>query len=86
MDLQYQWKVSQPEECLKLNISCIKQGRHFDAGIDLKKQVLTCKRLFKEMIFSASLPLLTLVSIYWQALKLYRKGVPLFNHPTREKA
>lgn len=81
IDMQYQWKIPQPNQKLALNLSCKKETRHFDAGLQLVKQELNSKSLFNVMLSIPSMTLKTVFGIYWQALKLFVKGMPIYSHP-----
>lgn len=81
IDMQYQWNILQPNQKLALSLSCKKETRHFDASLQLSKQELNSKTLFNVMISIPSMTLKTVFGIYWQALKLFVKGVPFYSHP-----
>lgn len=81
MDMQYQWKILQPNQKLALNLSCKKETRHFDANLQLIRQELNSKSLFNVMLSIPSMTLKTVFGIYWQALKLFVKGIPVYSHP-----
>lgn len=85
MDMDYKWKIAQPNEKLKLTLSCFKDTRHFDASLNLSKQILNSKSLFNVMISLPSMTIKTVVGIYWQAFKLFIKGVPFYGHPDSNK-
>lgn len=82
MDMLYRWNIAQPGQQLTLNLSCIKQTRHFDANLQLKKQPLNSKTLFYVMLSIPSMTVKTVLGIYWQALKLFLKRMPVYPHRT----
>lgn len=84
MDMQYQWNIQQPDHILALTLSCKKERRHFDASLKLTKQELNSKSLFRVMMNIPSMTIKTVFGIYWQALKLFIKGVPVYGHSTRK--
>ena len=81
IDMQYQWNIPQPNQKLALALSCKKETRHFDASLQLVKQELNSKSLLNVMLRIPSMTLKTVFGIYWQALKLFIKGMPIYSHP-----
>jgi hypothetical protein len=81
MDMQYKWQVQQPAENIKLNLSCYKQTKHFEAAINMQKQPLTSATLRKSLLSIPSMTVKTVAGIYWQAIKLFLKRVPIYTHP-----
>ena len=81
IDMQYKWNIKQPSETLKLHLSCYKETKHFEAAINMQKQPLTSKTLRNAILSIPSMTIKTVVGIYWQALKLFFKRVPIYTHP-----
>lgn len=81
IDMHYQWNIKQPDSRLALTLSCIKKQKHFEASLQLIRQPLNSKHLFRVLLSIPSMTIKTLVGIYWQALKLFIKGVPFYGHP-----
>lgn len=81
MDMTYQWKIKQPNENLRLHLSCIKHEKHFEAALNMHRQPLTTKTLRGALLSIPSMTLKTVVGIYWQAIKLFFKRVPIYMHP-----
>lgn len=82
MDMTYKWRVQQPAERLDLALSCFRQQRHFDASLQMNKRPLNSRSLFNVMLSIPSMTVKTVVGIYWQALKLFIKRAPIYDHPT----
>ena len=85
MDMQYKWKISQPEQSLKLTLACHKEAKHFVASIHLSRVELNSKTLFNVLLSIPSMTIKTVFGIYWQALKLFIKGVPFYSHSAQGK-
>ena len=85
MDMQYKWEISQPAQSLKLTLSCHKEVKHFAASLNLSKVELNSKSLFNVMLTIPSMTIKTVIGIYWQALKLFIKGVPFYSHSEQGK-
>ena len=81
MDMTYQWKIKQPNENLRLHLACIKQDKHFEAALNMQRQPLTTKTLRGALLSIPSMTLKTVAGIYWQAIKLFFKRVPIYMHP-----
>lgn len=82
MDMLYHWKIKQPNQKLKLSMSCSSGKRHFDAALNLDKIELNSNSLLRVLVSIPSMTIKTVFGIYWQALKLYLKGVPFYGHPS----
>jgi len=81
IDMQYHWNIKQPNQKLALQLSCSKGDKHFVASLKLDKQKLNSASLSRVLISIPSMTIKTVVGIYWQALKLFVKGVPFYGHP-----
>jgi hypothetical protein len=82
MAQQYRWQFSLHEtdltihmELLEDNVSC------FDATLQLKTQELNGAVMRNAPLRLPFMTLSVVVSIYWQALRLWLKGIPYHNHP-----
>lgn len=80
IDMVYKWQVQQPNEDLKLHLSCYKQQKHFEAALDLQKIPLSSATLRQALISIPSMTIKTVAGIYWQATKLFFKRMPIYMH------
>jgi DUF1365 family protein len=84
MDMQYRWCFSEPGERLFVNMQNFRGGAQvFDATLELKPEPITRGGLVRVL---AAFPLMTLrvvTAIHWQALKLWLKRTPFYDHPVR---
>jgi len=81
MDVDYCWRFSAPHSrlCVHMQTSC-DAGKIFDASLTLKRTEITGWSLARAL---ASYPFMTgkvIAAIYWQALKLWLKGAPVYDH------
>lgn len=73
----YSWKLSAPGEVLTVQLGVDDERGHiFQAMLNLKRHSFTKKSITRELIRKPVMTLFMVAGIYWQALKLYRKGVP----------
>ena len=84
MEQQYHWEIETPSEELSLRIENFEAGEHiFSAGMRLQRRPLTG---FQLVAMLARYPFVSgkiAAGIYWQALRLWWKGVPFHPHPRR---
>lgn len=85
IDMTYKWHIKQPSELLGLRLDCEKGATHFTAGIQLKRQSLTSDNLRAVLKHIPNMTLKTVFGIYWQALKLFIKRIPIYDHPKRTR-
>lgn len=84
MDMQYAWRGTTPGERLTLHLKNLRRGREeFNATLRLERRPATAGNLNRQLL---SYPWMTMkvgLGIYWQALRLFLKRVPLHRHPPR---
>jgi DUF1365 family protein len=82
LDMAYRWQFSEPGTRLAVHMENQRNGaRHFDATLTLARRGITGPSLAGVLL---RFPLSTLrvqAAIYWQALRLWLKGVPFHGHP-----
>ena len=82
LDQDYMWSFSPPGSSLGVHMENHEAGRKvFDASMRLDEVPITGRSLARVLF---SYPLMTgrvILAIYWQALQLWRKRVPIHNHP-----
>ena len=77
MNQHYQWKFNTPENQLNVTIKVDDERGHlFTASLRLEQRALTLQTVRKELLKKPVMTAYIVSRIYWQALKLYLKGVP----------
>lgn len=73
----YQWEVTAPDEKLFVQIGVDDDRGHiFTAQLDLNRKPLTLRSVRQELLRKPVMTVYIVARIYWQALKLFIKGVP----------
>jgi DUF1365 family protein len=85
MQQVYDWRFSVPGERLRVAMQSEENGRIvFDARLALERRELTRASLREALVRHPAMTARVAGAIYWQALRLWWKGAPFFNHPGRE--
>ncbi len=85
MDMQYRWVVSPPDSALHIHMDNTQgQGqdieKHFDATLSLTRYEWQ-SNFAKTLIHYPFMTVKVMWGIYWQALKLWLKRAPFYDHP-----
>ena len=85
MDLQYHWRFSLRDDSANVHMVLLKNGeRQFDATMATSQQPLTKRAMARLPVQYPMQTLLVVWRIYWQALRLWLKRVPFYDHPNTE--
>lgn len=84
MDMTYRWRSSPPTERFSLLLATLQGNKRvFDAALTLRAKPATPGNMALALL---QFPLMTVqvsLGIYWQALRLWMKKVPIYPHPAR---
>jgi len=88
MDIAYDWRFTVSEDRIDVHMLLIGEGREcLRAGMSLALQPMSRKSMFWMPIRFPLVTLRVLIGIYWQAFRLWAKGIPFHSHPeVREKS
>lgn len=87
MDMHYRCRLAPPGERLALALENWREGsRRFDAHLSFERLPLRSGTLARVLATDPLATLRVTALIHWQALKLWRKRVPVYDHGTAGKA
>lgn len=82
MDLQYRWASNIPADALMLRLENWRgETMEFEASLALTREAISSRNLEKVILRYPWMTLKVAATIYWQALRLFIKGVPFVAHP-----
>lgn len=86
MDVDYRWRLSNPGKNLTVFMQNSRNGdKIFDASLNLKRTEISAGSLARILAFRPLMTVKIILSIHWQALRLYFKGAPVHDHPDKNK-
>ena len=82
MALEYRWRFNIPGDTLAAHLEDYDgDSRVFDATLGLRRHALSGISLARALLRFPFMTGQIIVGIYWQALRLWLKGTPVFDHP-----
>ena len=87
MDMRYRWCSNLPAEVLTLHLETESEGEiHVDATMALKRREISPSALAAILLQHPWMTAKVAVTIYWQAVKLWLKRNPIYDHPGSGKS
>ncbi len=82
MDLDYHWILQLPGERLGVHIETLRNGEClFDATLTLQRKEWSLRNRIFALLRYPAISFQVILGIHFQALRLWRKGVPYHPHP-----
>jgi uncharacterized protein len=86
MDRQYEWTFSEPADHLRVHMNVVgPNGPEFDATLVLKRRQLDAAALRRVLWRYPLMTAKVVGAIHWQALRLWLKGNPVYDHPSNQR-
>lgn len=83
---QYDWRFTVPGDALRVHMNVLHDGQlDFDATLMLERRPLTAASLARVLWRYPFMTLQIVGVIHWQALRLWLKHNPVYDHPTLSK-
>ncbi len=82
MNMDYQWRCNCPGKVLSLNLDAEIEGEtHVDATLALKRHEIDAQSMAGVLLQYPWMTAKVAFTIYWQALKIWVKRNPFYDHP-----
>jgi DUF1365 family protein len=86
MDVDYDWCFTEPAERISVYMANSSAGKRiFDASINLTRKEISGGALASVLARFPFMTLKVIAGIYWQALRLWLKRCPVYQHPDKRQ-
>lgn len=86
MDIQYDWCFTDPGKRLTIYMANQHKGKRvFDASLVLERREIAAGSLAKILLTYPFMTAKVAAAIHWQALRLWLKGCPVYEHPHKRR-
>jgi DUF1365 family protein len=87
MEQTYAWRLGAPGERLEVEMVNLEKGMEvFRAGLGMRRRAFSAAALRQAAVLQPLMAWKVHAAIYWQALRLWVKGVPFHVHPAKRAA
>jgi DUF1365 family protein len=84
MELRYRWTFTEPAAQLRVHMDLLDKGdRCFEVSLGLSRKPWQAAEIRRTLLRFPWITLKVLFAIYWEALCLWMKRVPVFTHPKK---
>jgi DUF1365 family protein len=84
MDMEYRWRLSEPNSVLKVNLENQRAGETFlQVSMSMKRREISASSLSRALILYPLMTYRVVASIYWQAFRFWMKRCPFYAHPKK---
>ncbi len=84
LDRDYRWSFTAPRDELRVHMSVLRSGeREFDATLEMRRKPLDGRSLARLLWRYPAMTARVVGAIHWQALRLWLKRTPVYDHPRR---
>ncbi len=86
MDMRYHWRSNTPDATVRLSLANYRgEERCFEASLQLRRRGSSPATFARYLALYPFMTLRVAGAIYWQALRLWIKGIPFIPHPDSVK-
>ncbi len=85
LDRGYAWRFTAPADALRVHMD-VRNGvrTEVDATLVLQRRALDATNLARVLLRFPAMTLRVVVAIHWQALRLWLRGNPVYDHPNKQ--